>query len=248
MLKSFQEFLNESTSKSIFHFEPRFPWDQEILDTLGEIESTIKSVKRERSDWWWERSQGAGSPLGSNETASFNIKVHDWPDIEKLSADTGISTEELENDWNMYLEDTAKMFMDDLDFSWIQDSWISGRSGGWLTVKVDSDWAPDSVEEYARGAISGYMDSVESIEGITDDEKKEMRGAFAAKKFGMSGRTLSDERAEELKGAEEVAKKCLKTLTENLEAIKEVEAGLEQIAKWIDEGKKTLVQDFEDSL
>lgn len=240
--KSFGDFLNENEESLVF--KAKFPWDKEIEETIKKLNSAIKYICQTDKKWWWERSQGVGSINSSRNTVSFNIKVYDYPDYEKFFAKTGLSEEELQDKWERFLVDTFDMFTEDLDYPWVEKTWASGRSGGWLTIKIDSDWAPDTIIDYAQDAISDYEDNTSSIAPATEKDLHDLRGSRAASNFGMKGTSLSSERAEELKEAEELSKSVLAEITDYLEKIGSIPTDLEEISRLIDVSRETIVEDF----
>ena len=106
----------------------RFPWEEKINALVQEIIDKSNELK-DKFDWNRHRTQ----------KFEFDIKARNWPNLESLHDEFGISEESLEQMWNEYLSDNLEGAGNDIvetsDFitGWYQ----GGRSGGWLFLETD---------------------------------------------------------------------------------------------------------------
>ena len=243
MIKLFEQWLNENESEKVStslarYFEDtwteiKFPWEEEIVEKLEEIKECLTSLGIDFEHDRYTRET-------SSATFNFNIKVRDWPDGAGLATKYNTTEEEIDEAWHRYLEEQLRDFVDSLEYGWLEDTWQSGRSGGWLTLSIGSSYDAENIKENVVNHLQEYVESVEEYDPITKEEFVKMRGSLAGNKFGLGGSKKSDL-------VEEIQKEktgTINLLNQELDTIKELREGLEEVEKLIDSGLDGLVEGF----
>ena len=243
MIKLFEQWLNENSSEKVStslarYFEDtwteiKFPWEEEIEEKLEEIKDCITSL-----DTDFEHDRYTRGTSGT--TFNFNIKVYDWPDVSGLATKYDTTEEEIDEAWHRYLEEQLTDFVDSLEYGWLDETWQSGRSGGWLTLAVNSRYDTETIKEDVINHLQEYVDSVEDYDPITKEDLGKMRGSLMGNKFGLGGNEKSNL-------VEEIQKEktgTINLLNQELDTLKELKEGLEEVEKLIESGLEGLATGF----
>lgn len=231
-LVEFAHFMDENHSTIT---PERFPWEEKINALVQEVIDKSNELK-DKFDWNGHRTQ----------KFEFNIKARNWPNVETLHDEFGISEENLEQMWNDYLSDNLEGAGNDIvetsDF--ITDWYQGGRSGGWLFLETDipSIVYPDSVID---DIVSQYK---YVSEDITDEEYEQWKsldledsdikkGASLLTKFDLMN-------FETIDAAQEQSKETIESLKSELEILVKLEKELENVQDRIDSFWKNVDQWF----
>jgi hypothetical protein len=240
-LKLFENWLIEnqvpSSLTTFFRHtwnEIRFPWEDEIVENLEEIKQILNSLDED-----FETNRYGES---SDPTYHLNIKFHDGPNVENLCKKYNISEDSVFESWSDYLSDQLESFVDSLDYGWLQDTWQSGRSGGWLTLEVYPQYDTENALDRVLDHLANYESEVEDYDPISSEELHRMRGSLFAGSYGLG---MSD-KAKNIKFLKEEKDLLVKNMQEEIEMMKALKEGLEEVQKLISEGMKGLVAGFED--
>lgn len=234
MIKLFEQWLNENRSDELSYFDNewtviKFPWEEELQGKLGEIKEIMISIEE---DFNVDRY--------TSPSYNFDIKIHDYPDMEELAEEYDSTEYEMQEQWNRYLEEQITDFADSLDFFWIEDVYQSGRSGGWLTLEVKSSNSLETIRQNVIDHLKEYVNDVEEYEPITKEELVKMRGSIMGNKFGLGGTSKSsevDKIKQEMVGT-------INLLDEELTTLEQIKAELEETEKLIESGLEGLVAGF----
>jgi hypothetical protein len=246
MIKLFEQWLNENEVEKVLPSlssffnntwtELRFPWEAEIIEKLDELKEVLTSIDNE-----FEVNRYRGS---SNANYNLNIKFYEWPDFDKIAEEYGMSEDEVNEEWYEYLSRQLQDFVDGLEYDWLNDTWQSGRSGGWLTLETTSDYDVEKIKERTADILEEYEDEVCDYDSITAEELAKMKASLTASRFGLS----DNGKAEEIKYLKECKDDLNRMIDEELEKAKNLKEGLEEVEKFVKAGQTGLVQGFEEEM
>lgn len=236
-VKRFCEFIKESQhSINEYNLDERFPWTEEISNLIDDIEKKVEHLKDEYNYGRHDRSGGF----------EFDIKIRNWPDFEELSAKYGISEEELQSMWDLFLEDNLKFSADDIveRGGYFTDWSQEGRSGGWLVLK-HSSYVIDNPEDLIKEKVDSLNDFSYGIEDDEIEEWKEFKEE-AGGGLRLLQRLDIDEGFEDIKEVEEESNKVKDELKEILKELDNLEFDLTKVEEEITNFWKNSSEWFED--
>ena len=246
MIKLFEQWLNENESEKVStslarYFddtwtEIKFPWEKEIEEKLEEIKECLTSLDVDFEHDRYPRET-------TSSTFNFDIRVRDWPDVTGLVAKYDTTEEDIDSAWNIYLEEQLNAYIDSLDYSWIDDIWQSGKSGGWLTISVNSAYDTDTIKENVINHIQEYVNSVEEYASISKGELEKMKGSLMGIKFGLG--SVKSELVQEI---QKEKTGTINLLNQELDTLVLLKEGLEEVEQWISKGLDSLVPSFIEEL
>lgn len=220
---SFFEFINESADYD-FTVDQRFTWAGKINDVIDKImtkrEYLVKNFNYDKH---------------GDKGFEFNIKARRFPDASDLSKKYGYTESEIWDLWNTFLNDNLEASCSDFveSYTSFDDCLVTGRSGGWLVLKHNSNLITDP-EDVINDQISYLSDLTDMIED-EDVEKwkefKEIAGAGASL-LGRSDIQTGD--FEDIDDAEKEANSTVATLVEDLESLQMIEEELNKVDQRID--------------
>ncbi len=139
--------------------------DTEVIDKLQELSNALNELE---NLYWYARE-------GGRAHYALNMKIREYPELEKWAEAKGeedleeVNDEMMYDDWYRYMEDTFEMHAEDYkeSFSWIKDVGAGGRSGGWLLIYPEA--THDDIENDAFNNIEDYLDYDESALELVKD-------------------------------------------------------------------------------
>jgi len=203
-----------------------FTLEQEILQSLSDIEELGNEVFDPRGRWSWNRERRDFK----DGHFTLNVKVYNWPTVDDVKAafpdQEDIDDEWLEGSWIRFIEDQREMWQEDIEetYSWVEDTGFGGRSGGWLVIKPRVSY--DNYLEFTEEAVQEYLDLKEFID---DDEMEEIKSQLNSaewqrlRSLGLSQE--SGEVGEIISGAE----KAIGTIKQYTREIEKMDSALERI-------------------
>jgi len=231
-LLEFTKFVNES---NIWIEPERFPWEEQINALAQELIEKSEELK-DKFDWNRHKTQ----------KFEFEIKTRNWPDVDELIQEFGLSENGLEHLWNEYLASSLEQAGNDIVESsdFLTDWYQGGRSGGWLLLETDLESVlyPDSVVE---NIIDDY---VWSSRDITDEEYEQWKSLNREDHDVKKGVRLLTQfnilDFETINLAEEESKKIVESLKKELEQLNQLEVELNNVQDRINSFWKNVDQSF----
>jgi hypothetical protein len=223
----------------------KFAGDSSLLDQVKQLDSQMNHLE---DSWWYNRE-------GQSGHYALNMKIHQWPDLEKWAEAKGETDEDeiyedaMYSDWARFMEDTYEISAEDYanSYDWIEKVGVGGRSGGWLLLYLNEDHA--YLEHDLESHFDDYLSNLDQLENpnILADIKRLVDDEADTRELVDLG--LIDESDFEL--AEEVLEsrdELENFLNEKLQEFNQIESDLEDIQANIDKFKKTAEEDFYDWL
>jgi hypothetical protein len=240
-IKLFENWLkeNEKVRSSLASFfkntwtEQKFPWEAEILEKLEEFKTVIDSL-----DSNFETNRYGES---SDPTYHLDIKFYGGPDTDRLSKKYDLSDDAILDSWHEYLSQQLESFTDSLDYGWLQDTWQSGRSGGWLTLEAYPQYCTENAVDRVVEHLDNYVYEVDDYEPITPEELYKMRGSIFSGSYGLG----TTDKAKSIKFLKDEKDLLIKNIDVEIDMMKTLLEDLENTQKLIEEGMKGLEKGFE---
>jgi hypothetical protein len=246
-VSTFPQFVNEGYNVNYTQAKPElclalaktfsdFNFEEGILDTIQDIEQTWIDIKQKYN---WNRENKVIHP---NHFA-INIKIYEWPvanKMRKILNSPDLGEEEVESLWTHWIGDIRDSFIDSIDFNWVKDVHIGGRSGGWLAIIPATD-EKDTLESIDNIGID-YQNDKDSIG--SPEEIKVLATYYNDENYQQLadlGLTDSMELVNHLKDEALLVKSGLITLKKE---IMNQANDLDRISKQIDRFRKTCVNQF----
>lgn len=248
-LKTFVQFITESRGSNWNYaghyasYLKTFADDESILQQLKDLDTIMNHLE---DTWWYNRE-------GQTGHYALNMKIHQWPDLEKWAEAKGeteeedIDDERMYNDWARFMEETYEISAEDYEnsYDWIKEVGVGGRSGGWLLLYLNQDH--EGVEWDLESHVDTYLNSLDQLEDpniladlkrIKEEESDTQEmielGLISEIDFEAAESALSD-------------RENLETfLHETIADFNRIERDLEEIQANIDEFKKTAAENFYD--
>ena len=250
-LKTFSQFILESRGNDWDYaghyasYLSKFSGDASILESLKSLDKQLNHLEEA---WWYNRE-------GSSGHYALNMKIYQWPDLEKWAEAKGetdedeITEEAMNSDWARFMEDTYEISAEDYanNYDWIDKVGVGGRSGGWLLLYLDYDHR--DLEHDLEGMFDEYLSSLDQLDdpNILHDIKRLKDEDGDAQELVDLG--IIDESDYEL--AEDVLKdreNLEEFLRDQINNFNQIEVDLEAIQRNIDEFKESAEEDFYDWL
>lgn len=230
LVLSFSEFILESK----YHTrQPRlaeeykidlidFNYESTILSLINNIE--ILWIEMEK-DYWWNREYQHSLKF-PHFALYAKLNYLDLEKVSKIIGDNELNDDELVDIWYNWIVDQREIFIDDLDYSWIENVSWGGKSGGWCLITPNIN----------------YDDMLEDITNLLDNyisEKNEIKNNVSNWEYIKS--TLEDPESSQLReiGLIEISEDAInlkesgdiviKTLNENLQETKNLQLDLLEI-------------------
>ena len=170
-IQSFSQFILEradwSYAKHYAQYLRKFEGDSVFIDRLNELDSLLNDLE---NNWWYNREGRTGH-------YALNMKMNQWPDLDKWAAAKGeededeITEDAMYNDWARFMEETYEMSSEDYinSYYWIDKIGAGGRQGGWLLIYPrfeHSDLEHDLENQFDR--YLGELDQLEDASILAD--------------------------------------------------------------------------------
>jgi hypothetical protein len=219
---SFYEFINESADY-VFAVDQRFPWSGKINEVIDKIMTKRKYLV---NNFNYNKHGGNGF--------EFNIKAKTFPDPDDLSKKYGYTESEIWDLWHMFLNDNLEMSGEDFveNSGHFNDWFTTGRSGGWLILKNNSNLItdPEDVIDDQISNLSDLTDYIDDEELKSWEEFRNIAGA-GSRLLGRMGIKTGD--FENIDDAENEANSAIATLGEELMSLEKLEEELNKVEERI---------------
>jgi hypothetical protein len=241
----FSEFLNESESQIFnpgwlckrhiddlndFSFEKDLPFKIDLLQ---------KEWERLQRDYNWNR--GGRGPTG--EHLAINAKIYVSPDLAEINSELGLKLDENElmRHWWTFIEVSRDQFTEDLEetFGWIKGINWGGKSEGWLLIWPDRD-----SEDFIDNLDYGLSQYVNTKNNISEEEMQAMKGEDSNPAHQRLISLGLAEPSEELRDMKREIRLASEQIDKDLQLIRKMRAGLEEIAEIPKEFEKNAVENF----
>lgn len=169
-VKRFTEFINEARhwsedpwlANKVAHVFNNFPAiEAGVVDLIDTTEEEWKHIKE---SFWWNRETGGFN----KDHFALDVKVHAYPDNDKLRSATGKDEEDLDDEaidnmWWRWFEDQREFFQEDIEqsYGWVGHVGWGGKSGGWLLLSPE--YTGDDVVTELEELVQEYEETIDSI-------------------------------------------------------------------------------------
>lgn len=250
-LKTFNQFITESRGGNWAYanhyasYLTKFSDDSSILQQLKDLDIILNRLE---DSWWYNRE-------GQSGHYALNMKIYQWPDLEKWAEAKGETEEEdidedrMYNDWARFMEETYEISAEDYEnaYDWIEKVGVGGRQGGWLLLYLNYDHI--DLERDLESHFDEYLGNLDQLENpnILSDIKRlksEDEDSRELIELGLIDENDYESAEETMESREELEN----FLTEKINEFNQIEIDLEAIQRNIDEFKQTAEEDFYDWL
>lgn len=227
--KRFDETLTWSNEyKDLF---TDFPFEHGVIELVDALDRKWIELKNKYN---WNRELRNFR----KDHFAMDVKVYIWPDEKKTKEALNypdLSEEGMYRWWYSFLNDQREAFIDEIDFGWVKDIGFGGKSGGWLVIApnvTDTDQA-----EFCEEAMSLYRDT--------------KKLAMEEDQYSVIVKYANDENYDELvktgmitepEGISELrndAENMIKSFTESLEELNQIDSNIQSILAKVEEFKRT---------
>lgn len=158
-LFTFSQFILERANRDVGSYYLNKLSQLKDAEVLGKLEELSNALNDLESTYWYERE-------GGRAHYALNMKIYEYPDLEKWAKARGeedledVNDEMMYEDWARYMEGTFEVHAEDYkqSFSWIEDVGAGGKSGGWLLIYPEA--THDNIEDDAGYHIEDYLNHV----------------------------------------------------------------------------------------